>query len=135
MSLQSYKLCERCQCVPCCVCCMQCQPFHYFCKECDSRIHDVVIKNNHRRNNCNSRNFNRSFDCNPPHRSRSTNNLNTYQVNNNCVNTKPVNCDQIFTKTTSISPQRNSLNNKIKINYINDINYLKNDDKIDYINI
>ena len=60
MSLQSYKLC--------CVCCMQFSTIYYFCKECDLRILDVVIKNNHRRNNCNLRNFNRTFDCNPPHR-------------------------------------------------------------------
>ena len=110
MSLNSNKLCERCQCVPCCICCMQCQPFHYFCEECDSRIHDIVIKNNHRRSRYNY-NLNRSYDCLPHTRSKSSNNINTYQINNNCLNTKPVNCDQIFSKNISMSPQKNSLNN------------------------
>ena len=45
---------ERCKNTLSTIFCEECKPFHYFCDQCDTSVHDLVTRKNHHRENLSS---------------------------------------------------------------------------------
>ena len=67
--------CERCKNILSTIFCEECRPFHYFCDQCDTAVHNLISRKNHHRENLSSIDY------------YSTQNTNTKKTNKN-INTK-----------------------------------------------
>ena len=52
--LENTISCERCKNTLSTIFCEECKPFHYFCDQCDTSVHDLVTRKNHHRENLSS---------------------------------------------------------------------------------
>ena len=104
--------CERCKNNKSTLFCEECKPFHYFCNQCDTSVHDLPSRINHRRT---------AID--------SYQNSSGMQIQK----TKDINSENLV-KNLFFTPKNLQHNNSQSLNYNNNINNSKNNIKNNYQN-
>ena len=105
--------CERCKNNKSTLFCEECKPFHYFCNQCDTSVHDLPSRINHRRTA-----------------------IDSYQNSSNIQKTKDINNinSENIVKNLFFTPKNFPNNNSLSLNYNNNINNNKNNIKNNYQN-
>ena len=102
--LENTISCERCKNTLSTIFCDECKPFHYFCDQCDTSVHNLISRRNHHRENLSSMDY---------YSNQNTNNKNSIKNDINNTQYEPEN--QFYTnKTQSNSYIYNKNNNLIR---------------------
>ena len=109
--LENTISCERCKNNLSTIFCEECKPFHYFCDQCDTSVHDLVTRKNHHRENLSSIDYYSNQNTSTK-RSIINNNIN----NNKYLSTKSFNNNYNIYENFNKEINDNNEESKININ-------------------
>ena len=131
--LENTISCERCKNSISTIFCEECKPFHYFCDQCDTAVHELISRKKHHRENLSSMDYyaNTNTNKNSNHRKTSIDNNSTqYDINTNNI----INYSTSRTFQNSDKKISRETNDKIySKEYIDEINNLHQKEKEELI--
>ena len=132
--LENTISCERCKNTLSTIFCDECKPFHYFCDQCDTSVHNLISRRNHHRENLSSMDYYSNQNTNNKNSIKNDINNTQYEPENQFYTNKTQSNSYIYNKNNNLI--RTSIDDSKKVyskDYINELNYLHEKEKADLV--